>query len=180
MVPAAPDSCPKCDTPRSADGRACPRCGLARERMDAYAAQRDAAVPPEVAAAWARVVEGWERLPLHDALLQQIARHDSYAWAAAKYRAEARARPGDPIAASQLARLRRAAEATLLAGATTRQDKAPRPYRATVAVLSMLIVAVVAGLLYAAILGDRGARTDSAIPAPAGSARPRTLQPLSK
>lgn len=164
MVAAPAESCPKCGAARQGD-RACPRCGLAAHRMETFALERDARVPPAVAVAWERALEAWDELPRHDALLQLVAQHDAYAWAAAKYRDAKRARPASPspfrtypderfeaIADRQLDRMRRAAEATMLAGASARRDAHRSPYRATVAVMVMLIVAIIAGLLFATVL----------------------------
>lgn len=160
----APASCPKCGAPRRGE-RACPRCGLAADRMEAYSDARGAAVPAEVAAAWDRVLEAWDDDARHDALLGRVAQHDAYAWAAARYRDAKRAAPASPapfrsypdhavdaIADRQLDRMRRAAEATLYASASAREDRDRSPYRATTAVLALLILAVVAGLVFATAL----------------------------
>ncbi len=142
--------CPKCGTPRG-DGTACASCGLTVARMAAFTAARDAAVPDAVAAAWRGVTEAWSDPARHDELLRVVAAHDRYAWAASQYRA----RNDDEIARRQLDRLRRAAEATLLAGATVRPEVASAPYRATRAVLILLIAAVVVGLIYAMVIRTR-------------------------
>ena len=99
-------------------------------------------------------------------LLRLTATHNAYAWTAGRYRTRRR----DTIAHRQLERLGRAAEATLLAGASGRIDAATGPYRASRSVLLILIVAVVVGLLYATVI--RRSR-----PAPRGPAIP--AQPLS-
>jgi hypothetical protein len=132
--------------------------------MEAFARARDASVPEEVAAAWERVLEAWDDPGRHDALLRLIARHEAYAWAAAKYRDAKRAAPASPspfrsypdhavdaIADRQLDRMRRAAEATLYASASAREDRGRSPYRAATAVLAMFIVAIVAGLIFASV-----------------------------
>lgn len=163
-VPLAPATagpvCPKCGATRRGDAAACPGCGLAVARMADYTEAHDAAVPEAVRAAWAGVADGWSDPARHDELLRQVAAHRCYAWAAGRYRT----RGGDPIAERQLDRLRRAAEATLLAGATVRRDAAPTPYRATLGVLALLIAMVVVGLVYATLI--RGP-SDATI-APAG------------
>lgn len=160
-VAAAP-ACPKCSATRRGDATACPACGLAVARMADYREAREAEVPEAVHAAWARAAEAWSDPARHDELLRQVAAHRCYAWAAGRYRT----RGGDPIAERQLDRLRRAAEATLLAGATVRREAAPGPYRGTVGVLAVLIAAVLVGLVYAALA--RGP-SDATI-APAGPA----------
>src|SRR5262245_43422470 len=124
--------------------------------METYANTRDASVPPEVAAAWDRVIEGWDDAERHDALLRRVAQHDAYAWAAGKYREAKRAAPASPspfrsypdhavdaVADRQLERMRRAAEATLYASASAREERARSPYRATTAILAMFIFAII-------------------------------------
>jgi hypothetical protein len=140
-------------------------------------------VPAEVAAAWDRVIEAWDDGERHDALLRRVAQHDAYAWAAARYRDAKRAAPASPspfrsypdhavdaIADRQLDRMRRAAEATLYASASAREDRARSPYRATTAILAMLIFAVVAGLVFATALRRLP-------PAGSGQATPAAAQP---
>src|SRR5207248_3313610 len=97
--------------------------------------------------------------------------HSCYAWAAGRYRTRGR----DPIALRQLERLRRAAEVTLLAGATARPDPATRPYRAVIGVLAILIAVIVIGLVYAAI---RGHTTSVVAPAPAMFVPATPVKPL--
>jgi hypothetical protein len=48
--------------------------------------------------------------------------------------------------------MRRAAEATLYASASAHEERGRSPYRAATAVLAMLILAVVAGLVFATAL----------------------------
>ncbi len=189
MATSAPASCPKCGAaPR---GAACPRCGLAADRMEAYAARRDAAVPEAVAAAWDRALEAWDDAESHDALLRLCAQHDAYAWVAAKYRDAKRAAPASPspfrsypdhavdaIADRQLDRMRRAAEATLFAGASAREDRARSPYRAATAILAMFIFAIIAGLVFATMLQrTRQAGAGRATPAEAQPAEPAQPAP---
>ena len=161
--PAAPEVeaalCPKCGAPR--DGEACKTCGLAASRMAAFSAARDADVPAAVQAAWQRVTAGWDDAARHDELLRLVTLHHAYAWAASRYRARR-----DDVATRQLERLRRAAEATLFASATVRPDAAVAPYRATRAVLVVLIVAVLVGLVYAMVMRGRSEPVRSA-PVPA-------------
>jgi hypothetical protein len=140
-------NCPKCGTAR-ADEPACPSCGLLAANMKAFAANRDAGVPDAVRAAWTAASVAWDQKESHDALLQTVAQHSTYAWAAARYREIQRARPGDSIAPKRLDRLRRAAEATMFAGASVRADKTPKPYRSAVMVLALLLAILAAGLVY--------------------------------
>ena len=157
--------CPKCGTELRAGATACAACGLAADRMAAYRDARDAAVPEVLREAWERAIQAWHEPARHDEVLQLVAAHSCYAWAAGRYRAHG---SGD-IAARQLDRLRRAAEATLLAGATPRPDAAARPYRATFGVLALLIVAIAVGLIYAL-----AARESARPPSAPGAVRPLT------
>jgi ribosomal protein L40E len=171
---AAAAACPKCGAARPGDAAACRSCGLTVAREAAYLAARDAAVPEPVRDAWTRAAAAWHDDAGHDALLRLVAANDAYAWAAGRYRTRGR----DPVAVRQLDRLRRAAEATLFAGATARPAAASAPYRATTAVLAMLVIAVAAGFLYMFVVRDHaGARARPADAAgPAGAAGP--VRPL--
>lgn len=111
----------------------------------------DAAVPVVVRDAWAAATEQWDDLARHDELLRLVTIHASYAWAAGRYRTRGR----EPMAERQLARLRRAAEATLLASATARQVADDKPYRSLRSVLALMIVAVVVGVVYAMAIRER-------------------------
>ncbi len=165
--------------------------------MEAYARTREA-VPDAVAAAWDGVLEAWDDAERHAALLRLVAQHDAYAWAAARYRDAKRSAPASPapfrsypdhavdaVADRQLERMRRAAEATMLASASTREERARSPYRAATAVLAMFIFAIIAGMIFAKAL-QRGQPDASgagqATPAethPAGPAQPaRPAQPV--
>jgi hypothetical protein len=69
--------------------------------------------------------------------------------------------------------MRRAAEATLYASASARQDRGRSPYRASMAILAMLIFAIGAGLVFAAVRqAGAPAGTGPATPAEARPARP--------
>jgi hypothetical protein len=173
------ESCPKCGRSRRGEP-ACPNCGLSADRMESFAANREAAVPDQLRAAWDdlhapdssappyRGGDPWSDQARHDELLKLVAANNCYAWAAGRYREVIRTRPEDTTAARQLDRLTRAAEATMLAGATARGNTGPKPYRAVTAVLVMLIVAVVSGLLYAMVIhkDDPSGTATPARPAP--------------
>jgi ribosomal protein L40E len=164
-VPVAPADaapiCPKCGATRRGDATACPGCGLATARMAEFRDAREADVPEVVHAAWARAAEAWSDPARHGELLREVAAHSCYAWAAGRYRT----RGDDPIAQRQLTRLQRAAEATLLAGATARRDATAAPYRATIGVLALLIAVVVIGLVYVTLIrGPSGATIGPARP----------------
>lgn len=156
-------SCPKCQAAVPEGVAACGKCGLAVDRMAGFAAAADAAIPEPLIAAWDRAVEQWDDLARHDEVLRLVTANDAYAWAAGRYRSKA----GDPIGDRQLARIRKAAEATLMASRTEKRDAAPKAYRATVALLVFLLLAAIAGLIYTATArnGNAGSAT------PAGETR---------
>lgn len=171
---AAPaDACPKCGAARSTDATACATCGLAVDRMAAYTDAHDAAVPEPVREAWARALAAWSDDARHHELMRLVATHNTYAWAAGRYRT----RGDDPIAQRQLDRMRRAAEATLLASATVRPGSDTRPYRGTAGVLAVLIVVIVVGLLYAVVIRDHPTPRGATRADPAGAPGARPLIP---
>ncbi len=152
---AALAPCPKCGARCRGEATACPACGLAASRMAAYAEAQDAAAPasvPEVVqAAWARTALDWNDAARHDEFLQLVVTNNSYAWAARRYRTRGR----DAVAQRQLGRLRRAAEAALLASATPRPDASTRTSsRVKRRVLALLITTIAAGALYAMAIAD--------------------------
>ena len=152
--------CPKCGAVRRNDS-SCVSCGLSVSRWAAYSDARDAAVPQQVREAWTKATESWTAAAPHDELLQAAATHNSYAWAAGRYRTRR-----DSISTRQLERLQRAAEATLLASAHARPDTATSPYRATRGVLAFMIVALLIGVVYAVVIRDHARPpTATAIPA---------------
>ncbi len=166
-------SCPKCGTQRKGEA-ACPKCGLTGARMDQFAQERDATVPDVLTTAWERTLEAWDDTSRHDEVMRLVAQHDAYAWAAARYRT----RTGDAIGARQLERVRKAAEATLYATASVRAETSPKPYRALTAVLVMLILAAVAGVLYAMIVHDKAENRQDATPASPAMRSQQPVKPL--
>jgi hypothetical protein len=119
--------------------------------MADFARDREASVPPEVAAAWAKVDAAWSDAAAHDRFVELVAATTSYPWAAQRYREALRLRPDDPVAGEQLARLAKMAEATLFAGAARRPSKAPMPYRGALVLLAALIFLILLGLGYAVL-----------------------------
>jgi uncharacterized Zn finger protein (UPF0148 family) len=146
----APASCPKCGKPRDDTRTSCATCGLAHARMAAFEQARDA-VPEALTRAWQHALEGWDEKARHDELLRLVTHHDAYAWAAARYRERLRERAGDAVADRELARVRRAAEAALTVSAATRQAKTREPYRSSMAILALLMLAAIGGLVYAMV-----------------------------
>ena len=144
----ADSGCPKCGTALDEARTHCRTCGLAHARMAAYEQARDA-VPDALSHAWQQAIEHWDEPARHDELLRLVTQHDAWAWAAARYRDRIRDDANDAIARTQLDRVRRAAEATLTTNAVTRQAKQPEPYRNTMLFLGVMIIAIIAGLVYA-------------------------------
>ncbi len=184
IAPAAPPEgelegdaeprCPKCQTPVG-QRRACPTCGLAAERMATFAAARDVA-SPALEACWQAALDAWTEQARHDAFVQAAAGAGAFAFAAGKYQEATRARPDDPIAPRQLARVRRTAEAAMLASAQVRHVE-QKPYRSATAVLVLLVVALVAGGVYATFLRNtRGVAGAEVAPRPVAPA-PRGPRP---
>jgi len=120
----------------------------------------DEGIPDAVLAAWKGAVDAWDDPARHEAVIAQVAQYSCFAWAAARYKERA----GDPIAERQLDRLRRAATATMLATATARPNKEPTPYRATVVLFVVLVLAAIGGLIYAMVLHDRADQKPQGMP----------------
>ena len=142
-------ACPKCGATRRAEDTACAKCGLAVERMAAFAKERED-VPEAVKAGWEKVTTAWSDQKAHDALLQLAHTHEAYPWVASKYRSRA----GDPIGDAQLERLRKATEITLYAAAAKRPEGGKSRYYGLVAIVAMIILASV--LLYVVIRMRQG------------------------
>lgn len=109
-------TCPKCGaTPTDV---ACPKCGLATDKMDAFARKLDADVPEAVRAAWDALAAGWDDDDRHAAFMRIVVDENAFAWAAQQYRQK---KP-DPRAEAMLDRVRRAAEARLVASASAKPE----------------------------------------------------------
>jgi hypothetical protein len=104
----------------------------------------------DVRAAWTRVTETWVDALRHDAFFALVVQHQCFAWAAARYKERGK----DPIAEEQLARLRRAAMATMMAAAAARPQKERQPYRSVLITLIVLLVAMVLGLVVTKSIHD--------------------------
>ena len=97
---------------------ACPKCGLATDKMDAFARTLAADVPTVVRTAWDAVDAKWEDDERHTAFMRVVVDENAFAWAAQQYRA----RLPDPRAETMLRRVRKAAEARLVASASARPE----------------------------------------------------------
>lgn len=161
---AAPNTAPRCPKCHAVVGEraACPGCGLAAARMAGFSAARAASIPAELRASWKRATDSWQDQARHDAFVQVAVNAGAYAWAAGQYQDVRRQRPDDAIARRQLERVRRTAEAAMLASAAVRQEQ-KTPYRSATAILVMLVVVLMAGALYATFM--RETRTPATGPA---------------
>jgi hypothetical protein len=108
-----------------------------------------AEVPQVLDDAWQRALAAWDDSALHDKLLHLAGDHDGYAWLAARYRERVKANAEDAVAKARLERLQKATVARLMATATQRPDVEPKSYRATIAMLGILIIAILASVVYA-------------------------------
>lgn len=140
--------------------------------MSDFASKRDADVADALKLQWDKTVAAWSDQAHHDELLRLVTQHDAYAWAAARYRDAQEERSDDAIAGQQIERLRRAAEVTLLSTATPKPEAATSSYRATRAVLAVLIVSAVALLIYG-WLANRTPPSDPNEVPPAPAAAPQ-------
>jgi hypothetical protein len=119
---AAPDRCRKCDAPRPRADQACPRCGLAPEHAEAWAARASLAPTGSLEAAWAEAEAAWEDPAAHERASAAALATNDFAWLAARYRAVLRARPADAIATYRLELLGKRA-----AAAPDRHRRSARP-----------------------------------------------------
>ena len=140
---AEPVECPKCGAP--CDALACPKCGLVRDKMAAFVSARAASVPEGVTAAWQALQKQWDEPKRHDAMFELAARQGALAWLGGKYRE--RAKTDDPMAVKQLEKVRKAAEATLFASATTGGDQRKRNTLVALGVAA-IVLALIAAVVY--------------------------------
>lgn len=100
-------------------------------------------VPSSLAAAWRLAGMAWEQPAAHDALVGLAVKHGQLGWLASRYREK----QGDPIAARELERVRRAATVVMLA-TTHRPQAEPTAFRRvwwSLALCAMLTVGALAG-----------------------------------
>jgi hypothetical protein len=96
-------------------------------------------------AAWRACEERWDDPKAHDAFLALASAQSGYPYAAGRYKSRA----GDETADRMLERLRKAALAQMMATATPRDKQRGKPYQMTAVLLIVLMVAAIAGLVYA-------------------------------
>ena len=110
-----------------------------------------AEVPQILDDAWQRALAAWDDAALHDKLLELAGNHDGYAWLAARYRERTQANAEDAVAKARLEKLQKATLARMMATAAPRPDHEPQAYRATIAMLGILIIAILASVVYAVV-----------------------------
>ncbi len=117
--------------------------------------------------AWQRALSAWDDATQHDKLLELAGNHDSYAWLAARYRERIAANPDQgAVAKVRLERLQKVIVARLMMSAAHRPDHEARPYRATIAMLGVLILALLGSSVYASVRSStKGAQIQTIIPA---------------
>src|SRR6185295_9672881 len=142
------EACPKCSAALT-DAAACTKCGLSRRAMARYARMTAAPIVDALAVAWKRTTLNWDNVANHDEVLRLVVANDAWAWAAAKYRSQARQRPGDAIADTQLKRVEKGLLATTLAMRQPREKKGKTPYRGAIMFLAIGVAALVLGGMWA-------------------------------
>jgi hypothetical protein len=95
-------ACPKCQTERLPNARACPRCGLSVDRWEGFIVA--APSHPLLDRLWEEVVGHWENDQAHARFLDGAASAGGLDLAAARYRIARKQRPGDGRAEAGLRR----------------------------------------------------------------------------
>jgi len=103
-------------------------------------------VPSDLADAWRHTLEAWHDGPRHDTALGLAAKHEQFAWLAARYREIAKRTPDDPIPQARLARLQRAMLVTFRFDAKQTATPTKMPYRGVALLLVASVFATVIGL----------------------------------
>jgi hypothetical protein len=129
---------------------------------------RRCAAPRTLDEAWQCAVGAWDDAAHHDKLLELATTHDGYAWLAARYRERIEANPAQStVAKARLERLQKVIVARLMMSAAQRPAQEARPYRATIAMLGVLILAILGSSVYAVVRsGTKGEQIQTITPAP--------------
>lgn len=106
---------------------------------------------------WTQTVAQWDTAASHDELFRLVHMHDAWLWAARNYREYAKAHPGDTVAARQLKKL----QGYLMVTLTPREKPARNPYRATVSILAMMLIALGVGSVFTKMSGAGMSRSGS-------------------
>lgn len=143
---AEPSDCRKCGLSLG-EQRACPRCGLAVDRADAWASRNSRPIT-ELMRAWTATVAHWEEPAAHDRVAAVALRREALPWLARRYREVERARPDDAVVRPRLERI---GALTLSVIRATQTPAASSFLRRTIgaAVIAFLLV-LVAGTMFSA------------------------------
>jgi hypothetical protein len=109
----------------------------------------DSTVPDVARVAWDRARAQWDDTAAHDELLRLTTLHGCYAWVAAQDRkVQGESEAGDAVAERQLERVRRAAEAALLASGAPRAAPKNKTYQSTILLLGLIVIMILIGIIY--------------------------------
>ncbi len=108
---------------------------------------------PHLERAWSMTIAQWSEPSAHDELFRLVHAHGAWMWAARRYRDQAKLNAGDAVAARQLRRL----QGYLMATLAPREKPARNPYRATISVFVMLLVALGAGTAFTRLASSSSA-----------------------
>ncbi len=148
--PESEGVCPKCAAVVPLGTLACDRCGLVANRFADYA-DSSYDVSDELKALWERCEAGWEDGAAHDQFCQEVAGAGEFRYAASRYRAASRERPGDEISRFRLKKLANMAQAAVFSGAAARKSHAEaeeQPYKGVIILFLLLLLLLAAGGVY--------------------------------
>lgn len=156
-------TCPKCGATPAGDSPPanCPKCGLATDKMDAFARTLDADVPHVVRAAWDALVSAWDDDDRHAAFMRIVVDETAFAWAAQQYREK---KP-DVRAIAMLERVRRAAEARLLASASAKPEPKSMFHSVKILVGGAVLMVIALLLMLQFLIGKQHAEQPAKAPA---------------
>lgn len=109
-------------------------------------------------AAWSETLSQWTNPAAHDELFRLVHLHDAWLWAARSYREYAKAHIGDEVAQRQLKKL----QGYLMVTLAPRDKPARTPYRATISILVMMLIALGAGTAFTKFAGSAAATSSDA------------------
>lgn len=104
-------------------------------------------------AAWTQTTLEWTSPAAHAELFRLVHLHDAWLWAARSYREYAKAHTGDEIAQRQLKKL----QGYLMITLAPREKPVRNPYRATISILVMMMLALGAGAAFTKLAGNNPA-----------------------
>ncbi len=170
--------CPKCGQALAAavgDGALapCQKCGLARDRMAAFAAARPLEAP-EVIAAWEVLLTTWDDDTRHATFIELARQREALPLAARCYRDYQLAQPQDATAAKQLARVTKLVQVQMAATVAARVATERPPYQKVVVMLTVLTAMALAAWVYFDVIAKKSPARPST---PALREQPRPAKP---